>query len=68
MVGSASVVHALARRDSVDEYRVKIFPSIVGAGTRLFEHGSAPVDMRVAALERSGGAALLRFERAMATG
>src|ERR1700722_6922018 len=35
IVGSASVVHALARQDRVDEYRIKIFPTIVGAGARL---------------------------------
>jgi dihydrofolate reductase len=67
VVGSASVVHALARLDRVDEYRIKIFPSIVGAGTRLFETGSAPRHLRLVAVEKSGGAALLRFERAAAT-
>lgn len=67
VVGSASVAHALARHDRVDEYRIKIFPSIVGAGTRLFETGSAPRHLRLVALDRSGGAALLRFERAAAT-
>jgi dihydrofolate reductase len=36
VVGSASIVHALAQQDRVDEYRIKIFPSIVGTGTRLF--------------------------------
>jgi dihydrofolate reductase len=66
VVGSASVVHALARLDHVDEYRIKIFPSIVGTGTRLFETGSAPQHLRQVSVEKSGGAALLCFERATA--
>jgi dihydrofolate reductase len=36
VVGSASVVHALAERDLVDEYRILVFPDLVGRGTRLF--------------------------------
>jgi len=67
IVGSASVVHALARHDRVDEYRIKIFPTIAGSGTRLFETGGAPRHLRMVAVEKSGAAALFRFERACAT-
>jgi dihydrofolate reductase len=67
VTGSASVVHALERQDRVDEYRLLVFPTILGGGTRLFEAGSAPLDLRLVSVEKSGAAALLRYERAAAT-
>lgn len=67
VTGSASVVHALARQDRVDEYRVLVFPTILGSGTRLFDTGLAPRDLRLVSVEKSGAAALLRYERAAVT-
>jgi len=64
IIGSASVIHALARQDRVDEYRIIIFPTTLGSGTRLFETGSAPRHLRLVSAEKRGAAALLRFERA----
>ena len=34
--GSTSVVHALAAADAVDEYRLLVIPTALGAGERLF--------------------------------
>ena len=67
IIGSASVVHALARQDRVDEYRISILPTVLGSGTRLFEAGVAPRDWRLAAVEQKGAAALLRYDRALVT-
>ena len=67
ITGSASVIHALARQDRVDEYRILILPTILGSGTRLFETGSAPRHLSLVSVEKKGAAALLRFERAAAT-
>jgi dihydrofolate reductase len=67
ITGSASVIHALARQDRVDEYRVLVFPTILGQGTRLFDSGSAPLDLCLLSVEKSGAAALLRYERAAPT-
>lgn len=39
VIGSLSVVHALAADDLVDEYRILTFPTVVGAGDRLFAEG-----------------------------
>ncbi len=36
VVGSRSVVHTLMRHDLVDEYRIMIFPVLLGSGRRLF--------------------------------
>jgi dihydrofolate reductase len=63
ITGSASVVHALAGQDRIDEYRVLVFPSVLGGGTRLFATDSALAHMRLASAEKSGAAALLRYER-----
>jgi len=67
ITGSASVIHALARQDRVDEYRILVFPTILGQGTRLFDSGSAPLDLCLLSVEKSGAAALLRYERAAPT-
>ena len=36
MAGSRTLVHTLIDNDLVDEYRVMIFPVILGSGRRLF--------------------------------
>jgi len=34
--GSASIVHALAPHDLIDEYRLMVYPTLLGRGKRLF--------------------------------
>jgi dihydrofolate reductase len=63
ITGSASVVHALAAQDRVDEYRILVFPEILGGGTRLFNAHSALAHLRLTSAEKSGAAAMLRYER-----
>jgi len=63
VMGSASVVHALAQRDLVDEYRILFFSSALGAGTRLFAAGATPAHFRLASAEMSGQEILARYER-----
>jgi dihydrofolate reductase len=67
ITGSASVVHALAQQDLVDEYRIIVLPTILGRGTRLFEIESTPRDLRLVAAEKSGAGVFLRYERPAAT-
>jgi dihydrofolate reductase len=64
VAGSASVVHALGEQDLVDEYRILIFPELVGRGIKLFTSNTAPTQLRLASAETVGSAVLVRYERA----
>lgn len=63
VAGSASIVHALAAADLVDEYRILLFPSVLGTGIRLFPEGSAREHFRLVSAEPAGHAVLLCYER-----
>jgi dihydrofolate reductase len=64
IVGSASVAHALAREDLVDEYRILVFPELVGCGTQLFTSETAPVPLQLVSSDVVGPAVLLRYQTA----
>jgi dihydrofolate reductase len=63
IAGSASIVHALAEHDRVDEYRVLIFPTALGQGVPLFSPKAAPTQLRLLSAEASGPAILVRYGR-----
>jgi len=67
VVGSTSIVHALAARDLIDEYRLLLVPWAVGAGTRWFAPDATPQHLRLVAAdaEAGNGTVLLRYERAV---
>jgi len=46
--GSADLVQTLLRHDLVDEYRLWIFPLVLGSGKRLFSKGTIPSGLRLA--------------------
>ena len=63
VVGSPSIVRTLAEEDLVDEYRIKIFPELIGRGTRLFTAETTPSRFRQVSAETSGQSVLVRYER-----
>ncbi|KAA9155937.1 riboflavin biosynthesis protein RibD [Amycolatopsis acidicola] len=58
VTGSVSVVHALADEGLVDEYRLMVFPTVLGAGQQLF---AKPAELRLDSVTQKGAAALLRY-------
>ena len=62
MIGSLSLVQALAAADLVDEYRLVTFPTVVGAGDRLFATGT-PAEFRFTMVDTADVAALTVLRR-----
>lgn len=47
VAGSGELIQALLRYDLIDEYRLLIFPVLVGAGKRLFAEGTIPRSLKL---------------------
>ena len=52
--GSARLVETLVERDHVDEYRLMVFPLVIGAGKRLFGETGAPKSLALASSQPVG--------------
>lgn len=59
--GSASVVHLLASHDLVDEYRLMVYPTVLGRGIRLFPDGVATMLSLAETRPFGDGIVLLRY-------
>jgi dihydrofolate reductase len=62
VMGSISVARALMHADLVDEYRLLVFPIVLGEGARLFEAGTC-AELELRSVDRAGPAALLMYRR-----
>jgi dihydrofolate reductase len=61
--GSAELTHALMEHDLVDEWRLMVFPIVVGAGKRCFGDPGKAVDLRLVESRAVGeGVAILTYE------
>ena len=62
--GSTEVLQTLLKNDLIDEYRLFIFPVVLGTGKRLFGSGTVPVALKQVESVTSGkGGTYHRFER-----
>lgn len=64
IAGSDSLVGLLREHDLIDEYRLLVFPIVLGAGRRLFPEGTSPGALEMLGGEQSGAAFLIRLGRA----
>jgi dihydrofolate reductase len=62
VMGSISVAHVLMQANLVDEYRLLVFPIVLGDGARLFEPGHC-TELELVSIERAGVSALLTYRR-----
>jgi len=63
VTGSVSVIRTLMAHDLIDEYRLLVFPLVLGAGTRLFPDGTAPVNLALVSAQTAGPAVRLIYTR-----
>jgi dihydrofolate reductase len=64
--GSAQLVEALRANDLVDEYRLMVFPIVLGAGKRLFAGDGATTGLRLMDAKPAGETLILVYEPAKA--
>ena len=65
VTGSSNLIQSLLKHDLVDEFRLWVFPVIIGSGKRLFGDGAIPGAFRLADVKASStGVAIQRYERA----
>jgi dihydrofolate reductase len=61
-IGGATLAAAAASLDLIDEYRVRVYPVLVGGGIPFFPHGKRRVDLELAETRTFGsGVIYLRY-------
>ena len=63
VAGSTSLVHALHDAGLVDEYRLMIYPTVLGSGKRLFRDGAITAAYEPVEVRQSGQVALVTLRQ-----
>ncbi len=63
VAGSTSLVHALHDAGLVDEYRLMIYPTVLGSGKRLFRDGASTAAYEPVEVRQSGQVALVTLRQ-----
>jgi len=61
VIGSGELAQTLIANDLVDEYRLMIYPYILGKGKKLFRDGTAGPTLKLAESKEAGGVLLLTY-------
>ena len=61
VAGSAQLVHTLTEHDLVDEYRLMVFPLVIGAGKRVFDDPGEPRALRLIEANAVGSDGVMTF-------
>ena len=66
VAGSATLAQSLAEKGLVDEYRLMVFPTVLGTGKRLFADGSGRIKLKLTDTKHVGsdGVVVLTYESA----
>jgi dihydrofolate reductase len=64
VAGSAQLVQTLMDHDLVDEYRLMIYPVLLGSGKRLFKDGVDTTALQIVETNQTGQVATVVLQRA----
>ena len=59
VAGSTSLVHALHDAGLIDEYRLMIYPTVLGSGKRLFPEGAGAAGYEAVEVRQTGAVAVM---------
>jgi dihydrofolate reductase len=62
VAGSGKLVHTLAENSLVDEYRLMIYPVVLGSGKRLFSDGLPTSGFKIVEAEQTGAVLTMRLQ------
>jgi dihydrofolate reductase len=62
VAGSARLVHALQDADLIDEYRLMVYPTVLGGGKRLFPDGAPASALRLVEARPAGAVAIMTLQ------
>ena len=59
--GSSNLIQTLLKHNLIDEYRIWIFPVVIGKGKRLFDGGTVPAGLKLKSSKTSGSGVIMAF-------